>query len=190
MPARPAWFRDLPCILEKLERSSRSLLDRQAVEALFGVEERRARQLLRQFAGPEGLVPVGNALGVPRDRFCHHLRRFAQGEEVAQAEEEGRYAAEQREDLKSETPAQRFRILLGEPVGRPRLAQLPETITWRRTQPFGPARFEIWYDDGADLMEQMAKFLRAASAQKEEFYAGTEPAARPSQPTAESDGTA
>ena len=46
MRPQPAWFRRLPEILDVLRGMDSSHLDRQGVEQLFGVEERRARQLL------------------------------------------------------------------------------------------------------------------------------------------------
>jgi hypothetical protein len=58
---------------------------------------------------------------------------------------------------------------------RARLEDLPPTLTWRRASPVEPGRFEIVYDDGADLMWQLAEFLRAAGLHREAFFAGTEP---------------
>ena len=46
MPAKLAWFHRLPEILNVLRGMDSSHLDRQAVEQLFGVGERRARQLM------------------------------------------------------------------------------------------------------------------------------------------------
>jgi hypothetical protein len=62
MPAQPAWFHRLDRILEALRKMESSHLDRQAVEKLFGVRERRARQLM---AGLPGLQ-AGNAFAVER----------------------------------------------------------------------------------------------------------------------------
>jgi hypothetical protein len=47
--------------------------------------------------------------------------------------------------------------------------------TWRRAAPNGPGQFEVLYDDGADLMWQLAEFLSAAGVNRDEFFAGTEP---------------
>ena len=41
--------------------------------------------------------------------------------------------------------------------------------------PAVPGRFEVLYDDGADLMWQLAEFLGAAGVNRDEFFAGTEP---------------
>jgi hypothetical protein len=55
------------------------------------------------------------------------------------------------------------------------LEALPPTVTWRRAAGQGPARFEIVYEDSADLLAQLAEFLHAAGANREEFFEGTEP---------------
>ena len=57
MPSQPAWFHRLNEILETLRGMESSHLDRLAVQKLFGVRERRARQLM---AGLTGLR-AGNA---------------------------------------------------------------------------------------------------------------------------------
>jgi hypothetical protein len=75
MPAQPAWFHRLPPILETLRGMEVSHLDRLAVQKLFGVRERRARQLM---AGLEGLR-VGNAAAVSRLALIARLEETAQG---------------------------------------------------------------------------------------------------------------
>jgi len=69
MPAQPAWFHRLDRILEALRKMESSHLDRQAVEKLFGVRERRARQLM---AGLPGLQ-AGNAFAVERLALLNRL---------------------------------------------------------------------------------------------------------------------
>lgn len=69
MPAQPAWFHRLDRILEALRKMESSYLDRQAVEKLFGVQERRARQLM---AGLPGLQ-AGNAFAVERLALIQRL---------------------------------------------------------------------------------------------------------------------
>jgi hypothetical protein len=62
VPAQPAWFPRLPEILEEIRALEVSHLDRRAVQKLFGVKERRARQLM---AGLPGLQ-AGNAFAADR----------------------------------------------------------------------------------------------------------------------------
>jgi hypothetical protein len=56
------WFHRLDAILEALREMDASHLDRLAVQKLFGVRERRARQLMAGLAG----LRVGNAFAVSR----------------------------------------------------------------------------------------------------------------------------
>jgi len=80
----------------------------------------------------------------------------------------------QRTAARAEAAARQFRVTSRAPEEcRERLEDLPKTITWRRDGPSG--RFEVLYNDGADLMWQLAKFLSAAGVNPEEFFAGTEP---------------
>jgi hypothetical protein len=73
MPAQPAWFHRLDEILETLRGMESSHLDRLAVQKLFAVRERRARQLM---AGLEGLR-AGNASAVLRLALIARLEETA-----------------------------------------------------------------------------------------------------------------
>ena len=57
MPPKPTCFQRLPEILEVPSGMDATHLDRQAVEKLFGVGERRARQLMTSLPG----IRAGNA---------------------------------------------------------------------------------------------------------------------------------
>lgn len=76
MPAQPAWFHRLEEILEELRGLEISHLDRLAVEKLFRVRERRARQIM---AGLPALQ-VGNAVAVERQALIERLRNTAAGD--------------------------------------------------------------------------------------------------------------
>jgi hypothetical protein len=71
--AQPAWFHQLEEILEELRALQISHLDRLAVQKLFGVRERRARQIM---AGLPGLQ-VGNAVAVERQALIERLENTA-----------------------------------------------------------------------------------------------------------------
>jgi len=75
---------------------------------------------------------------------------------------------------RAESAARRFRIPPPRQEGA-QLADLPATLSWRRASPQAPGRFQILYDDGADLMWQLAEFLAAAGVNREEFLRATEP---------------
>jgi hypothetical protein len=75
MPSQPAWFHRLDEILETVRGMESSHLDRLAVQKLFGVRERRARQLM---AGLPGLR-AGNASAVLRQGLIARLEETAKG---------------------------------------------------------------------------------------------------------------
>ena len=103
-------------------------------------------------------------------RLLFRLRPVGDHAFRRQREDVARHLAEAR----SETAARQFRVCEAFPESpAPRLDRLPPTITWRRAG--GRGRFEIRYEDGADLLAQLAAFLHAASANREEFFEGTEP---------------
>ena len=73
MPSQPAWFERLDEILAALRAMKSTHLDRAAVEKLFRVRQRRARQIM---AGLEGLR-VGNASAVSRAALIARLEQMA-----------------------------------------------------------------------------------------------------------------
>ena len=73
MPSQPAWFHRLDEILADLRSMTSTHLDRAAVEKLFRVRQRRARQIM---AGLEGLR-VGNAAADVRERRLGDLSGMA-----------------------------------------------------------------------------------------------------------------
>jgi hypothetical protein len=59
MPAKSAWLPRIGSILAELHVLKSDYLDRHAVERIFGVRQRRARQLM----GGLPTLQIGNALG-------------------------------------------------------------------------------------------------------------------------------
>src|SRR5690242_16582039 len=72
MPAKPAWFPRIGSILAELRISKSDYLDRHAVERIFGVRQRRARQLM----GGLPTLQIGNALAIPRRALIERLQRM------------------------------------------------------------------------------------------------------------------
>ena len=62
MPAKSAWLPRIGSILAELHVLKIDYLDRHAVERIFGVRQRRARQLM----GGLPTLQIGNALAIPR----------------------------------------------------------------------------------------------------------------------------
>lgn len=172
MARHPDWFDRLDHIVEvvlKAEHIER--LGRNEMRAIFNCSERDSIRLLHKFGAEE----QGDALSLPRESLLTQLRAIRSGARyemfLRQRQEVARYL----KAAGAEAAARQFRVKPADPEDRPaRLQDLSKSITWRRRNRQEPGRFEILYDDGADLMRQLAEFLSAAGVNREEFFAGTE----------------
>ena len=69
MPAHPVWFSRLSFIVGELRALDADYLDRQTIERIFGIRQRRARQLMAGLPS----VKVGNAVTVSRKDLINSL---------------------------------------------------------------------------------------------------------------------
>ena len=174
MARSPDWFNRLDLILDTLRQADTlECLGRAEIREIFSVSERDAIRLLHKF----GAVERNDALSLPRSALVVQLEAIRAGESFAAFLRQRQGVAKQLAQARAESAARQFRVRAAvPPEERPaRLEDLPATITWRRSQATGPARFEILYDDGADLMWQLAEFLAAAGVNRTELLEGTEP---------------
>jgi len=72
MPAKSAWLPRIGSILAELHVLKSDYLDRHAVERIFGVRQRRARQLM----GGLPTLQIGNALAIPRCALIERLEQL------------------------------------------------------------------------------------------------------------------
>lgn len=173
MARHPEWFERLDAILDVVRQAGHlEWLGRTEMKAIFNCSERDSIRLLHKFGAEER----ANALSLPRSALLAQLEAVRGGSTFAAFSRQRQGVAKQLAAARAETSARQFRVRAAAPEERSaRLQDLPRTITWRRAAPTGPARFEILYDDGADLMWQLAEFLNAAGVNRTEFLAGTEP---------------
>ena len=172
MARHPEWFARLDAILDVVRQADFEWLGRSEMKAIFCCSERDSIRLLHKFGAEER----SNALSLPRSSLVAQLEAIRVGSTYAAFARQHQGVAQHLAAARTETAARQFRVRPAwpeEPLAR--FEDLPPTIAWRRASPTGPARFEIRYDDGADLMWQLAEFLRAAGVNREEFFAGTEP---------------
>ena len=174
MARHPEWFERLDAITEVVRQSSDlEWIGRKEMKAIFSCSERDSIRLLHKF----GAQDRDDALSLPRSALLAQLEAIRAGGAYTAFLRQRYDVAQQLTAARAEAAARQFRATSRTPEDRrTRLQDLPPTITWRRAAPRGPARFEILYDDGADLMWQLAEFLSAAGVNREEFFAGTEPA--------------
>ena len=173
MARAPDWYSRLEVILATLgEAEDLDRLGRSEIRALFGCGDRDSIRLLHKF----GAVVRDDALSLPRASLLLQLEAIAAGTSYAAFRRQREGVAQHLAQARTESAARLFRARAAFPEASfPRLADLPATLTWRRAGPRGVARFEIVYEDGADLLAQLAEFLHAAGANRQEFFEGTEP---------------
>jgi hypothetical protein len=173
MARHPDWFERLDPILELVRRAGAlDWIGRQEIGAIFSCSPRDSIRLLHRF----GARQRDNALSLPRAELLAQLEAIRSGSTYAAFLGQRQDVVKQITAARAETAARQFRVGSAIPdERRTHLEDLPKTIKWRRREARGPARFEVLYDDGADLMWQLAEFLSAAGLNREEFLAATEP---------------
>jgi len=172
MARHPEWFERLDAITEVVRQSSGlEWIGRQELKAIFCSSERDSIRLLHKFGAQER----ENALSLPRSALLAQLEAIRSGSTYAAFLRQRQDVVKHLTAARAEAAARQFRATSAAPDRRARLQELPKTITWQRAAATGPGRFEVLYDDGADLMGQLAEFLSAAGIHRDEFFAGTEP---------------
>lgn len=148
MPKAPCWFSRLPEIISILRRpGAPPLLDRTAVEKLFGVGRRQAIRILNSARGYQ----VGKTFIIEREELAQFLETIEDsgaGREVRKRKE--RVAAALNE-VANYAEAQRVEI-------RPRPVELPPAIELA-----GPGRINISYKDPEDLLASIVELATAAA---------------------------
>lgn len=161
MPAQPTWFPRLPKILEELEALDCEYLDRHAVETLFGVGQRRARQLM---AGLPALQ-VGNAVAVSRLALLDRFRSTMSGAHFQWESQRRQRVAAALSELRQRAAAARVPL----PVA-PRSPTLSGGIT------FHPGELRVRFTSAEDLAAQL---LALAQQMGEDWLAFEQRVAKP-----------
>lgn len=151
MPTQPVWFHRLPPILETLRGMEVSHLDRLAVQKLFGVRERRARQLM---AGLEGLR-VGNASAVARLALIARLEQTASGGLFQWETNRRARVVEELDRTRRQLAARRVRIPAAADVEERRLRDLSSDIALK------PGELRIEFYGAEDLAAKLLELSKA-----------------------------
>jgi hypothetical protein len=106
MPPQPAWFHRVKEILAHLRSLDANYIDRHAVEKLFNVRERRARQIMAGLP----CLQVGNAVAVDRDALISRLENTAAGDRFQWEVSRRARIAQTLESIRKQAAAQRVQI--------------------------------------------------------------------------------
>jgi len=151
MPSQPAWFHRLDEILETLRGMESSHLDRLAVQKLFAVRERRARQLM---AGLPGLR-AGNAAAVLRLALIARLEETAAGGLFQWEVNRRARVVEDLDRTRRQLAARRVRIPAAADVEERRLRDLSGDIALK------PGELRIEFYGAEDLAAKLLELSKA-----------------------------
>jgi hypothetical protein len=164
MPYQPAWFHRLDEILETLRGMESSHLDRQAVQKLFGVRERRARQIM---AGLPGLR-AGNASAVLRQALIARLGEMAQGGLFQWEVTRRSRVVEELDRTRRQLSARRVRIPAAADVDARRVRDLHGDITLK------PGELRIEFFGAEDLAAKLFELSQAMACDWQAFARAVE----------------
>ena len=164
MPAKPAWYSDIPEIIEKLRSSPRPFVDRATVEFLLGVGRRRAQQIM----APCIVEHIGTNGLADRDRLIERLRQLAQGDTGYYEVQRRRRVAEVLDRLRRERIEQP-RLLVEAPaqVINQEFHNLPAGVRLE------PGRVTVEFEEPREALEKLLALAMAISNDFERFELST-----------------
>jgi hypothetical protein len=151
MPAQPAWIHRLASILAELRTLDTDYLDRLVVEQIFGVRERRARQLMAGLP----CLQVGNAVAVSRSALIERLETTAAGDRFQWEIKRRERVIKSLDTLRKHAAARRVQFPAPLDARDRRLASLPADIDLR------PGELRIRFAGPQDLAAKLFELSQA-----------------------------
>lgn len=145
MPAQPIWFQRLPSILAELRTLDVDYVDRLAVERIFGVRQRRARQLMAGLP----CLQVGNAVAVRREALIERLETTTTSDRFQWEIGRRTRVAESLDMLRRYAAARRVQLPAPHNAVDCVFATLPVNIDLR------PGELQIRFTDATDLATKL-----------------------------------
>jgi hypothetical protein len=151
MPAQPTWFHRLEEILAELRALDTVYLDRLAVEQMFGVRERRARQIM----GGLPCLQIGNAVAVERVALIRRLEGVAAGDDFEREVSRRTRVAESLEVLRKHATARCVRVPIAADAHERTFSDLAPGIQ------LGPGELRIQFHGAEDLAAKLFELSQA-----------------------------
>jgi hypothetical protein len=164
VPAQPAWFHRLEEILEELRALQISHLDRLAVQRLFQVRERRARQIMASLPA----LQVGNAVAVSRQALIARLEHTAAGDRFRWEAARRARLADHLDRARRELAARRVRIPTAASVRDRSVRELGSGIELR------PGELRIQFYGAEDLAAKLFEISQAMANDWQAFARAVE----------------
>lgn len=155
MPKLPLWYIRVPEILRRLRSpDAPSLLDRPAVEKLFGVSRRQAIRLLGAARGYQ----VGKTFIVERQGLIDYLEALERSGAAPEARARKRRVALALTEVANYAEAQKVQIRMDPGAFRRKPAEFPAAIDL-----VGPGKLQISYTSAEDLLARIVEIATAAT---------------------------
>lgn len=171
MPPQTQWLLRLPRILEELEALDVPVLDRAAVEQLFGLRRRRAIELMHSFDPYQ----VGKTFLLDRVRLIERLRQMLDAPEFTREQRRKQRLAEALDELRRHRVAAEVSLpVAAEALGR-KMADLPAGVS------LSPGELRVEFQSAEQLLAKLFELAQAAANDFERFQqVVTMPAESPS----------
>jgi hypothetical protein len=155
MPQLPLWYRRVPEILRRIKAPDMPpVLDRSAIEELFGVRRRQAIRLLSAAHGYQ----VGKTFIVDRQALIAYLESVEQSGAAPQARARKRRVALAITEVAQYAEAQRVQVRTSPDALRRRPADLPAAIDL-----IAPGKLQISFQGAEDLLARIVELAAAAT---------------------------
>lgn len=159
MPAKPQWFLRIPGILAQLSTLEAPILDRAAVERLFGLKRRQAVNLLNRFGGYQ----AGKALLIDRAQIIVCLKQICETGDFVYEERRRCRVGEALDRAAAYHAAARIQIRVDRQVLRRKIADLSEGIELQ------PGLLLVRFAGSEELLRKMYELSQAVSNDFERF---------------------
>ena len=163
MPAKPRWWRHIPEIRWMLAEARLPVIDRAAVQRLFGLERRQAIALLHRLGG----FQAGRTFLISREQLIVQLDALAATGEYQQEAARRERVAAAIEGIERRRQTEAARILVSREVFDSRIQNLEPGVR------LGPGKLEIEFAGPEDLLRKLFGLAQAVAHD----YAGFEQAA-------------
>ncbi len=164
MPAQPAWFHRLESILSELRALNTEYLDRLAVERIFGVRERRARQIMAGLP----CLQVGNAVAVSRVALIDRLEATTAASRFQWEVKRRTRVAKSLDTLRKDAAAKRVVVPAPADVRASSFQSLSADITIR------PGQLSVRFSNAEDLAGKLFELSQAMANDWPAFVAAVE----------------
>ncbi len=159
MAAKSQWMLDIPNIVEQLSTLDTPVVDRRTCERLFGVQRRRAIDLMQRFGGYRS----GSSILLDRLGLVRQLQDLAGHPEIERESARKRRLSDHLVKLERHRRAASVRINVGPDATNCMMSDLPVGVS------FGSGKLMVEYGGIEDLLAKLYQLAQAAANDFDRF---------------------